>query len=448
MDIKLIQHDTLGYLFLNDFMRSGNYQKAKYFIDACIKCYNSNQKDIYEYLINSYLNGAYTRIEEVVRLEHRLQNSLQYISTYAEKSYLDLMYNCKNYETFTDFIEKIIKLFKNKKFNEIVWGRIFDNRHLSIVYSNNRRIENDLKNVRKKTFDDEIICTELRLEILKILSIGHYLTQKLIKNRDGSLDRDTMYDVENFTVQSFADSLDYLKKLSDQCLAKSKEKTKFYLAGPVPSRLSFSFCCHFNLVRFLLHSLLSLLRYNQEIDGKNEEKYVQEGPQNICESMIQSLNDLNALINDFGLRKAYKLFNEFDAIVEIVSISISLYGLINQIIQTKLNRRPKKKPNDFKEFDPNISKIIESSSVIGELLKQTLNLLSGLIDSTSNACKNLIFKEDFIYFPHLKHSKSLNQFKQNIIASYLSSLACFNEVIQIKFKYLKAIAQLTDKTSD
>lgn len=339
-------------------------------------------------------------------------------------------------------------MFKNKKFNEIVWGRIFDNRHLSIVYSNNRRIENDLKNVRKKTFDDEIICTELRLEILKILSIGHYLTQKLIKNRDGSLDRDTMYDVENFTVQSFADSLDYLKKLSDQCLAKSKEKTKFYLAGPVPSRLSFSFCCHFNLVRFLLHSLLSLLRYNQEIDGKNEEKYVQEGPQNICESMIQSLNDLNALINDFGLRKAYKLFNEFDAIVEIVSISISLYGLINQIIQTKLNRRPKKKPNDLKEFDPNISKIIESSSVIGELLKQTLNLLSGLIDSTSNACKNLIFKEDFIYFPHLKHSKSLNQFKQNIIASYLSSLACFNEVIQIKFKYLKAIAQLTDKTSD
>ncbi|GFR60420.1 N-alpha-acetyltransferase 25, NatB auxiliary subunit-like [Elysia marginata] len=81
MEIKHIMNDTLGYIASNHVIRLGHFMEAGTMYSTIAS----------EHLMSSYKFGSFGRIQEFVKFQERLDNSLQYQSAATEKMLLDLI---------------------------------------------------------------------------------------------------------------------------------------------------------------------------------------------------------------------------------------------------------------------------------------------------------------------------------------------------------------------
>ncbi|KAK3804416.1 hypothetical protein RRG08_006716 [Elysia crispata] len=91
MEIKHIMNDTLGYIASNHVIRLGHFMEAGTMYATMVRFFVVNQKEASEHLMSSYKFGSFGRIQEFVKFQERLDNSLQYHSAATEKMLLDLI---------------------------------------------------------------------------------------------------------------------------------------------------------------------------------------------------------------------------------------------------------------------------------------------------------------------------------------------------------------------
>ncbi|KAH7956605.1 hypothetical protein HPB52_011025 [Rhipicephalus sanguineus] len=95
LDIKHIQHDTLGYLVTPVFLKAGHFQAANANMNIALKLFTGNFKDTTDYLIACYKYGSFTKIQEMMRFRERLNNSLHFALLTADKMILELLLEAK-----------------------------------------------------------------------------------------------------------------------------------------------------------------------------------------------------------------------------------------------------------------------------------------------------------------------------------------------------------------
>ncbi|KAH9377458.1 hypothetical protein HPB48_006298 [Haemaphysalis longicornis] len=79
LDIKHIQHDTLGYLMTPVYLKAGHYQAASANMNLALKLYTGNYKDV----------------QEMMEFRERLNNSLHFATLTVEKMILELLLEVK-----------------------------------------------------------------------------------------------------------------------------------------------------------------------------------------------------------------------------------------------------------------------------------------------------------------------------------------------------------------
>ncbi|GFO09844.1 N-alpha-acetyltransferase 25, natb auxiliary subunit-like [Plakobranchus ocellatus] len=131
MEIKHIMNDTLGYIASNHVIRLGHFMEAGTMYATMVRFFVVNQKEASEHLMSSYKFGSFGRIQEFVKFQDRLDNSIQYHSAATEKMLLDLIMQTDRHdsaEAALDFMN--VHPLTDQPFDV---SKICDNRDLTIA---------------------------------------------------------------------------------------------------------------------------------------------------------------------------------------------------------------------------------------------------------------------------------------------------------------------------
>ncbi|KAI2804222.1 N-alpha-acetyltransferase 25, NatB auxiliary subunit [Blomia tropicalis] len=274
LDIKLIQCDTMGHFFLVPFLSSGHYSYARQFLAASWKFYSFNFKDTSDFLINSYKNGTFKKIEEIMSFNTKLRTSIQYHITRVEQFFLNLIIECKNNLTFKTFaIDYVTQMVKgNLNFD---FENVCDNRD-NLLNCNHHQLDLRVETLRKKTFNDECLWLHYRITLLEVMIISYNLSENLLADSDRNLvvnggTVSTSIEHEKLTFGFFNNLINQMEELiivSKKYISENSS-VKYCLEGPTPSKLNSYFSTQqSSCVMNLLHTLRSIFNYcaKSEVD--------------------------------------------------------------------------------------------------------------------------------------------------------------------------------------
>lgn len=130
-------------------------------------------------MISCYKYGTFTRIEEVMTLRSKLENSVQYVSTSLDRMILDLIQGAKS-------VESVIELVRSFEMNPLKdrtdWDILCDNRDFKSFGVNSLQTEKGLEGKKSWTFECEKRWLQIRSLIIRSIAASFYsLEAKIMK---------------------------------------------------------------------------------------------------------------------------------------------------------------------------------------------------------------------------------------------------------------------------
>ncbi|KAH6932585.1 hypothetical protein HPB50_007832 [Hyalomma asiaticum] len=172
LDIKHIQHDTLGYLVTPVFLKAGHFQTANNNMNLALKLFTGNYKDTTDYLIACYKYGSFTKIQEMMRFRERLNNSLHFALLTADKMILELLLEAKSQETLKQMLTSMEIDPINDKTE---WNALTDNRDVRIFREWGATRRKLLDEYLERTRQEEVVWLRMRNLLLRLLAACHQL---------------------------------------------------------------------------------------------------------------------------------------------------------------------------------------------------------------------------------------------------------------------------------
>lgn len=174
LDIKHIQHDTLGYLVTPVYLKAGHFQAASANMNTALKLFTGNYKDTTDYLIACYKYGSFTKIQEMMRFRERLNNSLHFALLTADKMILELLLEAKSQES----LKQVLASMEIDPVNDKVeWSALTDNRDVRIFREWGATRRKLLDEYLEKTRQEEVVWLRIRNLLLRLLAACQQLSQ-------------------------------------------------------------------------------------------------------------------------------------------------------------------------------------------------------------------------------------------------------------------------------
>ena len=177
LDIKYILYDSLGYLVFNELYLYGNYFVYSYMLNSSDKFFQTNSKETLDYLSLSYRHGNFAKVIEILKLEKRLNCSIQNFQVQLEKIYLDMVSTTKNYDQLFNWISTVNLELLERKLQQ---GFFIDNRDFSIYRTYDRRIADILKQNQQVSYEQALDWIKVRVSVLRII----WIFERIVSKRD------------------------------------------------------------------------------------------------------------------------------------------------------------------------------------------------------------------------------------------------------------------------
>ncbi|XP_077534850.1 phagocyte signaling impaired [Haemaphysalis longicornis] len=174
LDIKHIQHDTLGYLMTPVYLKAGHYQAASANMNLALKLYTGNYKDTTDYIIACYKYGSFLKVQEMMEFRERLNNSLHFATLTVEKMILELLLEAKSQAS----LKQMLTAMEIDPVNDKVdWRALRDNRDVRIFREWGATRRKLLAEYLEKTRQEEMVWLRMRNLLLRLLAACQRLSQ-------------------------------------------------------------------------------------------------------------------------------------------------------------------------------------------------------------------------------------------------------------------------------
>ncbi|XP_065289709.1 N-alpha-acetyltransferase 25, NatB auxiliary subunit isoform X2 [Dermacentor albipictus] len=178
LDIKHVQHDTLGYLVTPVYLKAGHFQAASANMNLSLKLFTGNYKDTTDYLIACYKYGSFTKIQEMMRFRERLNNSLHFALLTVDKMILELLLEAKSQETLK---QMLMSMEIDPVNDKMEWSALTDNRDVRIFREWGATRRKLLDEYLERTRQEEVVWLRIRNLLLRLLAACHQLcSQQLL----------------------------------------------------------------------------------------------------------------------------------------------------------------------------------------------------------------------------------------------------------------------------
>lgn len=174
LDIKHIQHDTLGYLMTPVYLKAGHYQVASANMNLALKLYTGNYKDTTDYIIACYKYGSFLKVQEMMEFRERLNNSLHFATLTVEKMILELLLEAKSQAGLKHMLTGMEIDPVNDK---VDWRALTDNRDVRIFREWGATRRKLLEEYLEKTRQEEMVWLRMRNLLLRLLAACQRLSQ-------------------------------------------------------------------------------------------------------------------------------------------------------------------------------------------------------------------------------------------------------------------------------
>lgn len=438
LDIKHIQHDSLGYIYTTPFIVCGHLSTSSQLLGNALKFYSANFKDTLDYLISCYKYGSFTKVEEIINLRNKLNNSLQFCLASVERMILDLILETKNHSA-TETIINYMEIDPEK--DKFVWNDLCDNRDFSVIQSNHQKTEALIKDKQTKTFEDELLWLKIRNLIIRAIAAAHHSVSNNVQKKEIQNNNNIKTSENNETngieKRSFIDILkelslkfrEYINSLNCSTFSQSILPVQ----GPHPSRItSFSKTNHFEVLLALFEFIISLQNEPKEKDSFSSVK---------CGDIFTSIISEVELIvsNNKNLYSMGSTFEELTNSIETLSIAIILIGIIQSIMKKKMNisiKKNRRKKDNTRNDLPNDSLMNVYNSLVIKFEESALHLQK-IIKSIN--ISDSIFSQTFSLFDLSESDSIATSVKVKVEQSYNQSIKELSELLQNKIIYLQTL---------
>lgn len=280
-------------------------------------------------MISCYKYGTFTRIEEVMNLRFKLDNSVQYISTTLERMILDLIQNAKS-------VESVVELVRSFEMNPLKdrtdWDILGDNRDFKSFGFNSLHAERCIEEKKAWTFECEKRWLQVRSLIIRSIAASFYSFEAKILN------------VDPFITNGTPDPVSPLQFLIDQL----KEHQAGLSVPTINSKIVWG-CATPRLVEYVRESYLEIhisileMVYSIEIDAKTH-----SGDHNavlfdrIVDNVIEKAKDCRVLRNNVVLLDTIShVVDCFGFACVILALTTNYFRVTNQ------GKKNKKKMKDL-----------------------------------------------------------------------------------------------------
>ncbi|KAJ8964379.1 hypothetical protein NQ314_004944 [Rhamnusium bicolor] len=241
LDIKHLQLDSLGYIHCARLPTTGLFSLCTNLFDLALKFFSTNYKDSSDHLTFSYKFGSFLKLDEFMDFRERLNNSLHYTTVAIDRIILSLL-ECTS-------LESLYNLDISPKDNNIEWGSLRDNHHLTVYISwDPERIGSSPYNWAeiKALFEQDIRFLKLRTPVLWSMASAI----DIIKSVDGTRQKH---------IETLRSTLCDWKKLYQQTVSDNFIPINQGLVIlPLPSRLHGALEAPYSIISTFFEFLISL----------------------------------------------------------------------------------------------------------------------------------------------------------------------------------------------
>lgn len=448
LEIKHIQHDTLGYVVCNHVLRLGHLSVAHTIFDNTLRFFASVHKDTSDYLISCYKYGSFPKVQEFVQFRHRLQNSLQFAICTAEKLLLDIISNASSHQMTVDIINgmDIDPMTEQTDFSGLC-----DNRDDSILFSCEPNKVVDKNELKQKSFLEEKAWLHIRNLTARCLVTAVRLGSPLAGGttapesaavRNGSDAktvklRDVLVQLRGELAQCLSDSrqLNKSQMTNDLCLDLYRTRLSAFMRLDLGDR--------FLIVLDLL--LSSELHQNGQQDGQKASTSFSpaQKPAKSLSSLTQENRRPMVMVCGEEEHKQImvEMLENSVLLAEHISQVTIVMGACHEILKpfkASLNKKGKKK----KEMDPVMVSVFKDYD---RFLSETLSAVGDLQEAFSEplAGDKLAFQLDGL---KIENSNPLFQqidealepsIRKKVTASYQTTAAEMKTLLDRKLRYLE-----------
>lgn len=166
LDLKWVQHDTLGYLTFPIHEVSGRFEHALLANIKLSMVYSKADREILECLTNAYKNGKFSQVPRLSELAKTMKKSAQTIACDVQNRFLSSLF-------ILDDIEKTINTLYGDE-DAIDWNSLLDNRDLTVVQIiQSAEYEKLVDEMKTRTHREFIDITRMRHALCRALgSLG------------------------------------------------------------------------------------------------------------------------------------------------------------------------------------------------------------------------------------------------------------------------------------
>lgn len=292
-------------------------------------------------MISCYRYGTFTRIEEVMNMRGKLDNSVQYIAISLDRMILDLIKSAKS-------VDSVVELVRSFEMNPLKdrtdWELLVDNRDFRSFGFNSLRTEKFLEEKKNWTFECEKSWLQIRSLIIRSIAAAFYSLEAKILNMNPFIKNGTSEPVS---------PLQYL-------IEQLKEHQAKLSVPPKTSNIIWG-CSTPRLVEYVKQPYLKIfiavldMVYSVEIDEKSC-----TGDQNLSVFLDQVVN------NVIEKGKGIKLLNDNLVLLDTISHVVDCLGFVCVILAlttnyfkvTNQSKKSKKKMKDL-SLTGNVSDLLE-----------------------------------------------------------------------------------------
>ncbi|XP_062523596.1 N-alpha-acetyltransferase 25, NatB auxiliary subunit-like [Corticium candelabrum] len=232
MEIRNIQLDTLGYLFLSPASSLGYFKTARKLAKMTLAYFFMSKKDTPEYVVSAYRSGSFHKILEIIQFQQKVQRSITFPMTVYDSTAFDVLVEASSLD------EICISLS-----NATIWAVaqffhvLLDNRDTKVLDTwdpPNRRLTNEQV---KLSFDLDMEWLKIRSGTFRslylIVSMLRLVTPVTTPIREAENSIATISD----GVAELEGVFSELQGVVESLQQNSKVHTKFPIQGPPRNRI-------------------------------------------------------------------------------------------------------------------------------------------------------------------------------------------------------------------
>ncbi|KAL1930984.1 hypothetical protein VTP01DRAFT_10121 [Rhizomucor pusillus] len=168
MDIKQIQYDTMIHYFTDRYISLAGFDNLEDTLAESLMIYKSNELETPEMLVKAYQYGTYSKIQEFIEFQARLENSLQQAITHVELARLEAIRSSFQAKYAVQLLQEM-DVSKMKIDDESI-SKLSDNRDFKVFMNCNSEHRPRAEELFKPTASSNVISFQLFSFIFHVAS--------------------------------------------------------------------------------------------------------------------------------------------------------------------------------------------------------------------------------------------------------------------------------------